>query len=321
MFEAPILPILLEVSPLQALLVPAVTLVIAIAVVAGAVATLAFAAPREGLQRLRQLQRSPAPAGSAGESRLVDTPAPLVRRLASFVPKSPREMSRLQRHLARAGYHSAWAPVVYGMAELLLPALTALTIVTVVGLRRGWPFAVAGGLLGFALPALWLGHARRRRQREISNGLPDALDLLLLCLEAGSALDQAILKASQELAVSHPALAEELQMISTETRAGKSRLEAFQNFAARTGVDDVRALVAMLQQTDRFGTSLGQALRTHAATSRTKRRQRAEERAAKLGVKLVFPLVFCLFPALDVVVLGPAIIKFVRILFVQLAGR
>lgn len=321
MFEAPTLPILLELSPWQALVFPAAMLVIAIAVVAGAVATLAFAAPREGLQRLRQLQRSPARSGSVGEARLVDTPAPLVKRLASFVPKSPREMSRLQRHLARAGYHSAWAPVVYGMAELLLPALTALAVVTVAGLRRGWLFAVVGGLLAFTLPALWLGHARRRRQREISNGLPDALDLLLLCLEAGSAVDQAILKASQELAVSHPALAEELQMISTETRAGKSRLEAFQNFAARTGVDDVRALVAMLQQTDRFGTSLGQALRTHAATSRTKRRQRAEERAAKLGVKLVFPLVFCLFPALDVVVLGPAIIKFVRILFVQLAGR
>jgi len=103
-------------------------------------------------------------------------------------------------------------------------------------------------------------------------------------------------------------------MITTETRAGKPRLEAFKNFAARTGVDDVRALVAMLVQTDRFGTSIAQALRTHAATSRTKRRQRAEERAAKLGVKLVFPLVFCLFPAMYVVVLGPAVVKIMHFL-------
>ena len=117
------------------------------------------------------------------------------------------------------------------------------------------------------------------------------------------------MKASEELAISYPALAEEMRLITTETRAGKPRLEAFKNFAARTGVEDVRSLVAMLVQTDKFGTSIAQALRTHAATARTKRRQRAEERAAKLGVKLVFPLVFCLFPALYVVVLGPAVIK------------
>jgi tight adherence protein C len=121
-------------------------------------------------------------------------------------------------------------------------------------------------------------------------------------------------KASEELAIAYPALAQELRLITTETRAGKPRLEAFKNFAARTGVDDVRALVAMLIQTDRFGTSIAQALRTHAEVSRTKRRQRAEERAAKLGVKLVFPLVFCLFPAMYVVVLGPAVIKIMEFL-------
>ena len=125
------------------------------------------------------------------------------------------------------------------------------------------------------------------------------------------------MKATEELAIAYPALAEEMRMITTETRAGKPRLEAFKNFASRTGVDDVRALVAMLVQTDRFGTSIAQALRTHAETSRTKRRQRAEERAAKIGVKLVFPLVFCLFPALYVVVLGPAVIKIMHSLLHQ----
>ena len=122
-------------------------------------------------------------------------------------------------------------------------------------------------------------------------------------------LDQAIVKASDELGIAHPALADELRLITTEIRAGKPRLEAFKNFAERTKVDDVRSLVAMLVQTDRFGTSIAQALRTHADDVATKRRQRAEERAAKLGVKLVFPLVFCLFPAFYVVMLGPAVIS------------
>ena len=150
------------------------------------------------------------------------------------------------------------------------------------------------------------------RKLKIENGLPDALDLLIVSIEAGLGLDQAILKTAEELTIAHPELAEELRLVNIECRAGKPRLEAFKNFANRTKVDDVRALVAMLVQTDRFGTSVAQALRTHAEVSRTKRRQRAEERAAKIGVKLVFPLVFCLFPAFYVVTLGPAIIKFIH---------
>ena len=136
------------------------------------------------------------------------------------------------------------------------------------------------------------------------------LDLLIVCLEAGSSLDQAVVKASEELAIAYPALAEELRVLTTETRAGKPRLEAFKNLAQRTKVEDIRALVAMLVQTDRFGTSVAQTLRTMAEEMRTKRRQAAEERAAKVGVKLVFPLVFCLFPALYVVMLGPAVMQF-----------
>jgi tight adherence protein C len=176
-------------------------------------------------------------------------------------------------------------------------------------------------LLGFQIPAFVLHRKTLARQKAIRNGLPDALDLFIVCLEAGSSLDQAILKASEELALTHPALAEELKMLITETRAGKPRLEAFRNLADRTGVDDVRALVSMLVQTDRFGTSVAQALRTHAETSRTKRRQRAEERAAKIGVKLVFPLVFLLFPAFFVVTLGPSVILFIRVFFGQVMGQ
>ena len=120
------------------------------------------------------------------------------------------------------------------------------------------------------------------------------------------------MRVAEELGIAYPALARELELIAAEMRAGKPRIEAFKNFAERTKVDDVRSLVAMLVQTDRFGTSLGQALRTHADTSRTKRRQRAEEKAAKLGVKLLFPLVFCLFPAFYLVVLGPSILRIFR---------
>jgi tight adherence protein C len=176
-------------------------------------------------------------------------------------------------------------------------------------------------MIGYLLPGLVVDRLVSRRQQLIQNGLPDALDLMIVCLESGSSMDQAIIKVSEELSLAYPALAEELRLVVTETRAGKPRLEAFRNLAARTGVEDVRSLVAMLVQTDRFGTSVAQALRTHAETSRVKRRQRAEERAAKIGVKLVFPLVFCLFPAFFVVTLGPAVVKFVRVMFGEILGQ
>jgi tight adherence protein C len=223
-------------------------------------------------------------------------------------------MGRLQRRMTRAGYPSTKAAVYFAAAEVVCPIVFALVVLMSWGIRGGGIFAVLAAGVGYTVPGLWLFFKTSKRQKEIRNGLPDALDLFIVCVEAGSALDQAIVKASEELAIAYPALAAELRLITTETRAGKPRLEAFKNFAARTGVDDVKALVAMLIQTDRFGTSIAQALRTHADVSRTKRRQRAEERAAKLGVKLVFPLVFCLFPAMYVVVLGPAVIKIMRFL-------
>jgi tight adherence protein C len=175
-------------------------------------------------------------------------------------------------------------------------------------------FAVIFAMIAFYVPNLWLGRAINARRREIRNGLPDAIDLLIVCIESGSGLDQALNRVAEELVLPYPALARELELISSETRAGKPRMEAFRNFAERTKVDDVRSLVAMLIQTDRFGTSLGLALRTHAETSRTKRRQRAEEKAAKLGVKLLFPLVFCMFPAFYLIVLGPSMLRIFRIM-------
>jgi tight adherence protein C len=221
-------------------------------------------------------------------------------------------MSKLQRRLAMAGSHKTSHAVLFSLSELLGAVLGFLVPVSMVGAERGMVYGLLGAIVGYLIPGFWLERRIAQRKKEIQNGLPDALDLFIVCLEAGLALDGAILKSSEELRIAHPALAEELRLLNLETRAGKPRLEAFRNFAARTKVDDVRALVAMLIQTDRFGTSVAQALRTHADVSRTKRRQRAEERAAKIGVKMVFPLVFCLFPAFYVVTLGPAVIKFVQ---------
>lgn len=298
-------------------LILALTIVfVAVAVLSAMVAAAILTRTSPERRRLRELAAAGA-GGSlqAGAVSLVETPDPVAKRVTTFVPKSPKDMTRLRRRLTRAGYPSARAAAFYAASEVLLPILFALAVVWYRGLgTTAIMFAVLAAAIGYAAPGFWLAHRTAARQKQIRNGLPDALDLMIVCVEAGSSLDAAIVKTSEELAIAYPALAEELRLITTETRAGKPRLEAFKNFASRTGVDDVRALVSMLIQTDRFGTSIAQALRTHANTSRTKRRQRAEERAAKLGVKLVFPLVFFLFPAMYVVVLGPAVIKIFRFL-------
>jgi tight adherence protein C len=256
---------------------------------------------------------------------LMESPSDLAKRLASMTPKSSKEMGRLQKRFTLAGYHGLMPAAVYALSEIGLPVILGLGVFSYVapnaGIGKGLMFAAFAAILGFAAPGLWLENRITKRKREIENGLPDALDLFIVCLEAGSGLDQAIVRATDELGLSYPALAEELRLITNEIRAGKPRLQAFRNFADRTKVEDVRSLVGMLVQTDRFGTSVAQALRTHADVARTKRRQRAEERAGKVGVKLVFPLVLCLFPAFYVVTLGPAIIQFVRIFFGQLVNR
>jgi len=295
----------------QQLLIAVAIVFVGVAVLSALVASLVMARNSPERRRLREMA---AAAGTGtlvtgGPVSLTDRPDAVIKRVTTFVPKSPKEMGRLQKRLTRAGFKHPRAAVFYAIAEVVLPIVLALVTVASLGIVRGGIFALLAAGVGYAIPGFWLAIKTSQRQKEIQNGLPDALDLLIVCVEAGAGLDAAIVKAAEELAISYPALAEELRLINTETRAGKPRLEAFKNFAARTGVDDVRSLVSMLVQTDKFGTSIALALRTHAATARTKRRQRAEERAAKLGVKLVFPLVFCLFPALYVVVLGPAVIK------------
>lgn len=245
-------------------------------------------------------------------SRLVDDLDQRLARATKLFGKSPKEMGRTRRRLAKAGYYGVWPVVVYAAAELLLPVLCAAAAISIFGWGKGLLFAAFAAIIGYLLPGVVLGVLVSRRRKAVQNGLPDGLDLIIVCVEAGMGLDQAVAKTGEELAITHPALSEELRSITTEIRAGKPRLEAFRNFAERTQLDDAKALVGMLVQTDRFGTSVAEALRVLADEMRTKRRQRAEERAQKLGVKLVFPLVFFLFPALYVVLLGPAVIRFAR---------
>jgi tight adherence protein C len=290
-----------------------VALFVCIALLSGLAATEVLGRLAPASRRLRDL--APNVGTSAGGVVLTETPDPTLERLSRTLPKSPKEMNRLRSRLAAAGYYELSAAVYYSSARVILPFVLSVPWLVLLGVTDGWPFALCFAGIGALLPDLWLRRQIRAHAKAIVNGLPDVLDLLIVCIEAGSALDQAIAKASEELDLTHPALTRELRLITTEIRAGVARLEAFQNFAQRTQVDEVQTLVTMLVQTDRFGTSVAKALRTHADTSRTKRRQRAEERAKKVGVKLVFPLVFCVFPAVYMVCIGPALIAISRAFF------
>jgi len=229
--------------------------------------------------------------------------------VAKMLPRSRKDMDRLRLRMTRAGVRHPAAPVIYALLEVVGPVVAGAVPFFFLQAPLSWFAAVLAAMVMFFVPGLLLEQRLSKRRRQLENGLPDALDLLVVCIEAGSGLDQAIVKTSDELAIAYPALADELRILTTEIRAGKPRLDAFKSLSKRTKVDDIRTLVSTLIQTDRFGTSVGQALRTHADVSRTKRRQRAEERAQKIAVKLVFPLALCFFPALYVVVLGPAVIR------------
>ena len=226
----------------------------------------------------------------------------------------------------RAGYRNKSAVTIFFGIKMAL-IITALLILFVSGSlqsvqRENFFIALViciGG--GYMLPDFILSTRVTARQERIQLALADALDLLVVCVEAGLGLDQAILKTSEELRVTHPDLCDELNLVNLELRAGKARKEALKNLAERTGVEDFNGLVSMLIQTDKFGTSIAQSLRVHSEALRTKRRQRAEEKAHKVSVKLVFPLVFLIFPAMFVIILGPGVIKIIKQLFPAMSGQ
>jgi tight adherence protein C len=246
--------------------------------------------------------------------------------LSKLMPKSPSEVGNTAKKLMRAGYRSRGAVTIfYGIKVAVI--LLGVLVLFVTG--RFVSFSTQDLLMslaacvvaGFIIPDFILSTRVTSRQERIQLALPDALDLLVVCVEAGLGLDQAILKTSEELRVTHPDICEELNLVNLELRAGKPRKEALKNLADRTGVEDINGLVSMLIQTDRFGTSIAQSLRVHSDSLRTKRRQRAEERAHKVSVKLVFPLVFLIFPSMFVVILGPGVIKIIQELFPALASQ
>ena len=247
--------------------------------------------------------------GITGESATVARIEKLLYPFHEMLPRSAKEVSNLQKMLASAGYREAKHVNVYYASKVLTPvALCLLTAASgSFGLTPIFAYAGAAGL-GFLMPDFWLSHLIKARQINIRLGLPEALDLLVVCVEAGLSLDKSILRTSQEMRVSQPDIADELGLISLEQRAGRPRADAWNECAKRTGVDTVRSLASLIIQADKFGTSVGKALRAHAETLRTRRRQDVEEQSAKTTVKLVFPLVLLIFPSLFVVTLGPSMI-------------
>jgi tight adherence protein C len=227
--------------------------------------------------------------------------------------------SALRLRLIQAGYPSAAAVPLFLGTRILLPAglgIGSLLLLPILGVS---PVKVMLGVvyftgLGYVLPTLIVGMRVKKRQKEMQRALPDALDMLVVSVEAGLGLNQALVRVADEIFRLSPVLSEQMTLVNLEIRAGTAREEALRNLADRTGLADIASLTGMLIQTDRFGTSVAQALRIHADTMRTKRRQRAEEAAAKTTIKLIFPLVFCIFPALFVVILGPAMIQIMQAL-------
>jgi tight adherence protein C len=239
----------------------------------------------------------------------------MLKRLGEKVPRSPREMGNLRIRLVRAGFRRDEALTIFFGIRVAF-ALALFVVFSTSILARPNIMVSLGALgLGYILPGMVLARMAKRRAHRIRLSLADMLDLLVVSVEAGLGLDQALQRVGQELAFAYPELSAELRLINLELRAGKPRSEALRNLADRTGVDDLSSLVTMLIQTDKFGTSVAQSLRVYSESLRTKRRQRAEEAAAKTGVKMVFPLVICIFPAIWIITIGPAAIKFITVLF------
>lgn len=244
------------------------------------------------------------------------------------LPEEGWERSPLRTRFMNAGWRQASAPALYFAAKTVL----ALLFPTVLGLYAASAMAAqlrsvlllllcVSATVGYYLPNLVLASTAKRRQRDIFENIPDALDLLTVCVEAGLSLERALVKVSGEIHIKSMVLAQELQLVLMEMRAGFSKEKALRNLALRSGVEDVDTLVAMLIQSERFGTSMGDSLRVHSENLRGKRSLLAEEAAAKIALKLLSPLIFCVFPTLMLVLMGPAVIEVYRVLVPAMANR
>ena len=240
------------------------------------------------------------------------------------MPISPQTASMTRRLLMGAGFRQNHALTVFFGLKVVL---CAVLLVLAFALRGNIANPILSMLaplgavaVGYLAPNLILDLLINRRQKILRLSLPDALDLMVVCTEAGLGLDQAVRVVSRELEFAHKEISDELSLVSLEMRAGTRRAEALMNFGRRTGEPEIKKLVSLLVQSDRFGTSIAQSLRVHSDTVRTRRRQRAEETAAKIPLKLLFPLIFCIFPALMLVIMGPAVIQMMRVILPVMSG-
>lgn len=286
--------------------------------------TLVLARRRSQAWKTRVLQGVRTPAAEPPPRPQAAVGTSLVRLLERIgqkvMPKKEQAQPRLRTSLVLAGYRDPAAPILFWGARVVSAfALLLVWLLLPVGLpalptpQRALLLVVLAGL-GLALPNIWLRVKAQERQRKLLEAFPDALDLIVVCVEAGLGLDAAISRVGEELRLVHPELSDELRVMSLELRAGFSREEALRNLSRRTDLEEIRSLTALLIQTDRYGTSVGQALRVHANSMRKRRQFKAEELAAALPVKMLFPLVFCIFPALFVVLLAPVGIPIVNTL-------
>jgi tight adherence protein C len=312
-----------------------VALVTFLAVVVASSAVFLYFNSREALQTWRRRAD-----GTSATAESEAAPAGMVEQLKVQLqallewlgrvnqPSNVEEVRATRRQLINAGYRSGKAPVFFLGAKLMLAIVIVCLLVMIPAKVLGFPsaarltfFYVLAAVCGYYAPALWLRRAIAARKDALQRAIPDALDLMVVCVEAGLGLDQAIGRVGEEVKRAHPELSDELNILTLELRTGVARQEALRNLAHRTDLEEVRNLVALLVQTDRFGTSIGQALRVHADSMRTTRRLKAEELAAKLPVKLLLPLIFFIFPSMFMVVIGPACIKMIRVLFPAMTGH
>lgn len=281
-----------------------------------------YVQPREAIERVT----------GAVQQEVEQTPAhpslvfrEVVKKLGDLIPASPKDVTVMQRRLIRAGVRTPnalrylyGAKVALGITFPLLATAAVANASTDPGNK--FMFIAVAGAAGFFGPNEFIRMKAKKRQKEISRGLPNALDLMVVCVESGLGLDQAIVQVAKELEAAHPDISEEFALVNLELKAGKRRVEALRNLSERTASDDLKKLVAVLIQADRFGTGVAQSLRSHADFMRVQTRQVAEEKAAKLGVKLVFPIFFCILPSLFVVTVGPVVVKIIRELIPMMNG-
>ena len=306
-----------------------VFLLIVFIVVAGLVlAALAIFSPVPLRERLHAFRGVPEEPVKRGEGEWVERVARVAKPLTKLsLPEEGWERSPLRTKFINAGWRGSSAPTLYFAAKTALslgiPALLALLLVgSMADARNSFMLVLFfSAAVGYYLPNIILSRTASRRQRDIFENIPDALDLMTVCVEAGLSMERALTKVAAEIDVKSVVLAQELQLVLMEMRAGFSKEKALRNFALRSGVEDVDTLVAMLIQAERFGTGMGDSLRVHADSLRHKRTLLAEEMAAKIGLKLLFPLIFCMFPSLILVLMGPAGIRMVKVVLPAMSGQ